>query len=70
MRKEWESEEERRPPIEEWGSSDSCSVRHPTPTAANLPIDVEGKLPYSPTLRFYTLLDSVKPGEKVKEPGE
>lgn len=53
-------------PIEEWGSSDSCSRRHPTPTAANLPIDVEGKLPYSPTLRFYTLLDSVKPGEKSK----
>lgn len=57
-------------PIEEWGSSDSCSRRHPTPTAANLPIDVEGKFPYSPTPRFYTLLDSLKPGEKVKEPGE
>lgn len=70
MRKEWESEEKRNPPIEEWGSSDSCSRRHPTPTAANLPIDVEGKLPYSPTPRFYTLIDSVKPGEKVKEPGE
>lgn len=70
MLKEWESEEQRKPPIEKWGSSDSCSRQHATPTAANLPTDVEGKLPHSPTPRFYTLLDSVKPGKKVKEPGE
>lgn len=68
MQNEWE--EEKAPIDVRESGSDSCSSRYPTPTATNLPIDVEGKLPYSTTPRFYTLLESVKADEKVKEPGE
>lgn len=40
MQKEWEPEEQRKPPIEEWGIV--------TRAADNIP-DVEKKLPHSPT---------------------